>query len=355
VEARTGARSLRSRSRSRAEASVELRLGVAGCLLGVALTHLLDLRDKLEEAPYLAAMFIALIAGSSALAIWFAVGRRLRLAWALAFMCSAPVIVGYVVSRSIGLPRIEDHVGHWADPFGTASLVFEITLVGLVFPALRREVMRLAAPATFLAAGLVAGGLMLGEASNSHVGHSHHEHAGHAGHAGHARHFGMNVYTATPRQRAQAQRLVDATSAAATSRFASFGAARAAGYGFTVKSFQAQRTLDYWHITNPAYLDDGRNLDPNRPESLMYWHRRGGPPKLIAVVYRVPTSEPNPSLGGPVLQWHLHRNARGGLGRYKMSHVWLVPGMLNAFSMEMPTAELTRLYGTPANGTGTGL
>jgi hypothetical protein len=331
----------------------------------VSVTHLLDLRDKLQEAHYLAALFIVLIVGSNVLALWFGFGRRLDLAWPLAFLCGALPVVGYVISRSVGLPQIEDHVGHWADPFGTASLVFELALAALCLPRLRGAALRAAPSAIFLASGLVAGGLMLGEASNSHVGHHEHgglahDHAGHhhAGsghdHAGHAHHIGMNVYTATPGQRAQAQRLLDATRTSA-SGFASYAAARAAGYGFAMKPFVAQRQLDYWHLTNPAFLTDGRNLDPKRPESLMYWHRPKGPPVLVAVVYRVPSVEPNPTLGGPVLQWHLHRNARGGFGRYKMTHIWLLPRLVDAFSMELPAAALARTYHTPLNGTGAGL
>jgi hypothetical protein len=141
----------------------------------------------------------------------------------------------------------------------------------------------------------------------------------------------------------------------AASRFASFDAARAAGYGFTIKSFDEQKGLDYWHLTNPAYLEDGRDLDPDRPESLMYWHRKSGAPVLMAVVYRVPSGQANPALGGPILQWHLHKNAEGGFGRYKMTHLWLVPGMVDAYSMEMPATALSKRYGTPLNGTGTGL
>jgi hypothetical protein len=97
------------------------------------------------------------------------------------------------------------------------------------------------------------------------------------------------------------------------------------------------------------------NLDPDRPESLMYWHRQKGDPLLVAVVYRVPTPEPNPALGGPILQWHLHKNAEGGFGKNKMTHVWLVPGMVDAFAMEMPVTALRKRFGTPIKGTGTGL
>lgn len=93
------------------------------------------------------------------------------------------------------------------------------------------------------------------------------------------------------------------------------------------------------------------SIDPQRPESLMYWHRPDGDPVLIAVVFRVPSAEPNPVLGGP--QWHAHRG-RNGIGRWKMTHLWLLDGLRDGFAMEMPTRELNRLYGIPADGSGTG-
>ncbi|HKP90649.1 MAG TPA: hypothetical protein VJT75_11845 [Thermoleophilaceae bacterium] len=356
-------RPVRARAAQGERTSVGVRFAAIGCLVGIAVTHQLDLQDKLDEAPYLAAMFIALIVASYGLALVFAAARVIPDGvWRICALVAVGPLVGYVVSRSpIGLPQIEDHRGHWADPYGTASVVCEALLLGLSLGAVRARTLLLAPSGVFLAAGLVAGGLMLGESHNHHVGHAGHSHAGAAGaghsHAagGHARHVGMNIYTATPGQQAQGRELLERTRAVAASRFASFDRAKAAGYGFTVKSFDDQKDLDYWHLTNPTYLEDGRDLDPDRPESLMYWHRSSGAPVLVAVVYRVASSRPNPALGGPILQWHLHKNAEGGFGRYKMTHLWLVPGMVDAYSMEMPVAALSKRYGTPADGTGTGL
>jgi hypothetical protein len=101
------------------------------CLGGVAVTHLIDLPDKLDEAHYMAALFILLIAASLALLAVVVAGRRVDLALVAAGVLSAMTIAGYVLSRSVGLPQIEDHVGMWLDPDGIASLAFEATLVVL--------------------------------------------------------------------------------------------------------------------------------------------------------------------------------------------------------------------------------
>ena len=101
-------------------------------------------------------------------------------------------------------------------------------------------------------------------------------------------------------------------------------------------------------------MEDGVDLDPQRPESLMYWHRPDGDPVLIAVVFRVRSSQPNPALGGPIIQWHVHRGRGGKIGDWKMTHLWLLPGLRDGFSMEMPARKLNRRYGIPADGSGTG-
>src|SRR2546423_1392340 len=55
---------------------------------------------------------------------------------------AALTVLGYIVSRTIGLPQITNHVGHWADPWGTASLVVEAALILLAARA-RLAVVRL--------------------------------------------------------------------------------------------------------------------------------------------------------------------------------------------------------------------
>jgi hypothetical protein len=101
------------------------------CLAGIALTHVADLPDKLEEAHYMAAMFIALIVSSLVLAAALAAGYRTRDAWRAGAVLSAATLVGYVLSRSVGLPQLEDHVGMWLDPWGVAACTCEAIFIAL--------------------------------------------------------------------------------------------------------------------------------------------------------------------------------------------------------------------------------
>jgi hypothetical protein len=108
-----------------------------GALLlgGVAATHILDLPDKLAEAHYMAALFCGLIVASIALAALLLTGRAIHFAWGAAAGVSVAAIAGYVLSRSVGLPELADHVGRWADPMGIAALVCEAGLVALAVRA----------------------------------------------------------------------------------------------------------------------------------------------------------------------------------------------------------------------------
>jgi len=85
----------------------------------------------------------------------------------------------------------------------------------------------------------------------------------------------------------------------------------------------------------------------------MYWNNPDGRPVLIAYIYRVPRREPNPPEGGPLFTWHLHKNGNGSLGKRKMTHLWLLPRLEQAFAAEMPLKQLSRRYGIPEDG-GTG-
>jgi len=99
-------------------------------LAGVALIHLLDLPGKLSETPYMFFLYLALMVSSVALA-----GALIRTddtrVWAAATVLPALVIVGFVLSRTTGLPQSSDDIGNWSEPLGMASLFVEGFLVTL--------------------------------------------------------------------------------------------------------------------------------------------------------------------------------------------------------------------------------
>jgi hypothetical protein len=156
---------------------------------------------------------------------------------------------------------------------------------------------------------------------------------------------------ATKSQKAAAQKLIDDTRAG-TARYASLQTALAEGYTAPA----APGSTD--HYPNATAVLDGKILDTNRPESLMYTLTSRGP-VLVGVMYvmNVP-GEFGPEVGGCLTRWHTHLNACLSSATFQLAnelqpgetcpegtfhyipppalHVWLVdvPGGRFAFEVE---------------------
>ena len=110
------------------------RAAAAVGLAGVGLIHLLDIPGKLTQTPYMFWMYLALIVGSVLTAGALLRGSDSR-AWALAALFPLGAIVGYVLTRTVGLPQDAGDIGNWGEPLGMASLFVEglvVALSGLV-------------------------------------------------------------------------------------------------------------------------------------------------------------------------------------------------------------------------------
>ena len=99
-----------------------------GGLATVALIHLLQTPDAFSEAGYLGALFIAAAVAAVLLAAVLTQTSDRR-AWLAAGGLAALLLLGYVLSRSIGLPGFTSDIGEWAEPPGLAALVVESLLV----------------------------------------------------------------------------------------------------------------------------------------------------------------------------------------------------------------------------------
>jgi hypothetical protein len=104
-------------------------------LAGVALIHLLELQGKLEEVPYLGIGYIALIV-TSVIAAALLIHRNSRTGWILAAGAALATLVGFTLTRTVGLPQSTDDIGNWLEPMGLASLFVEAIVVAVAFYAL---------------------------------------------------------------------------------------------------------------------------------------------------------------------------------------------------------------------------
>ena len=158
----------------------------------------------------------------------------------------------------------------------------------------------------------------------------------------------------TPSQEAAASQLWRSTEAA-TRRYASLSAAVADGY---IAFNPIGDPLV--HYIKPAYMNDGKILDPEHVESLLYEASLRGP-VLVAAMYSLedPNAAP-PDVAGQVTPWHRHDDlcftsageAVGaapscpqGSATYLtpwMLHVWLVPNRYGRFAADIdPWNELS--------------
>jgi hypothetical protein len=154
-------------------------------------------------------------------------------------------------------------------------------------------------------------------------------------------------------------------------RFADPQDALAAGYLPHVNAIESVK-----HHFNPAYVTDGRVLDPARPEGLLYAYTTRGVVLVAAVYLMNHAGEPGRAVGGCLTQWHAHDTfcssdpADGKIdgvrrrgGRCPPGQVpWTAPPMLHTWVIDLPagpfaghvgaSAVFDQLHATPRPSTG---
>jgi hypothetical protein len=93
-------------------------------LVGIALIHLVELPDTLDDQAYVGGLFIAAIVSSLLLVAVLSRTDDSR-AWAATGGFAALVLIAFLLSRTTGLPGFTDYKGVWDDPSGLQSMVVE--------------------------------------------------------------------------------------------------------------------------------------------------------------------------------------------------------------------------------------
>jgi hypothetical protein len=136
--------------------------------------------------------------------------------------------------------------------------------------------------------------------------------------------------------------------------------AAAAGFDMhTARRAAGDKTPHYLHAENRRFAADGRYLDPERPEALIYANVPGHPLLLIGVMFSMPRGVHGPSPAGSITRWHFHRVCtRGNLRGLtpladgscprgetlregsEMLHVWFTEDLRSAYAIHAPEPEL---------------
>jgi hypothetical protein len=109
-------------------------VAIAG-LIGIALIHLLELQHKYQEVKYLGIGYFFLIVGC-VVAGAMLVHANSRLGWMITFGAALATLVGYSLTRTVGLPQSSDDIGNWLEPIGLSSIFIEAIVTAVAGYAL---------------------------------------------------------------------------------------------------------------------------------------------------------------------------------------------------------------------------
>jgi uncharacterized membrane protein HdeD (DUF308 family) len=108
--------------------------GVALILVTGAI-HFIDAPGSFGDATYKGLLFLA--NGIAAIIAAFGIHRgERRWGWGLGVLVAGGALVGYVISRTIGLPGLAPDI--WLEPLGMLSLIVEAAFI-VLFVQSRRE------------------------------------------------------------------------------------------------------------------------------------------------------------------------------------------------------------------------
>jgi uncharacterized membrane protein YfcA len=101
----------------------------------VGLIHLINSPEDLQEGSYTGVLYLANFFGALAAAVGIYRGKRWG--WVLGFLVAGGAFVGYVISRTVGLPGLPVET-EWLEPLGVLSLVVEALFVGVLLAIFAR-------------------------------------------------------------------------------------------------------------------------------------------------------------------------------------------------------------------------
>ncbi len=112
-------------------------LAAAGAVTEAA-AHIPVTEAHLHEAPYIGIGFVLLTVAGFLLSELLLI-RDSHAVWVSTAVVSTLALLGYLLSRTIGLPQIHDDIGNWTDALGLVAITGEaLMLAASVLHLLRR-------------------------------------------------------------------------------------------------------------------------------------------------------------------------------------------------------------------------
>jgi hypothetical protein len=314
----------------------------------------------------------------------FAVTAALQIGWgALALVRSgtpvslagvavnAGAIGGWVLAKTSGIGFV-DGLDAKEDPQFADTLAAGLAAVAVIgaLLALARRVDWVARPRPALvgAAALATLALavpgMVSTGNHSHAGgHGHDDEAAGHGHGGEAGHDHAEMaepkpYDATlpvdlggtpgvtADQQAEAEELVTET-LETLPKFADWTTLEAQGW-YSI----GDGITGHEHFINWPLLDDGREFDPDYPESLVYEVDRTGEKKLVAAMFmleRGVSLDDAPDIGGDLIQWHEHNDIcyRGEENKWRIGALAAPPAECPPGTFRTGQSPMVHVWITP--------
>jgi hypothetical protein len=304
-----------------------IRIWVAWLLGTTAAVHL-ALPLGHYDGPLLAIGFLASGVGYAWLAMRALEGRSWRL-------MSAPLLIATLIAylSVVGTGREEP------DQVGIATALVELAALGFCLvpsrePVRPRRFKRFAGSAGTVFSAFVVGAVVWVGSFAAHTGDHQHAHVARA-------QAGVIMRPASDQHptfaQEQAADLLATATRTGTQRYATLDAAIAAGY-----ELPKVRTGMAVHLENKAFTRDGRVLDPQRPETLVF-AIDGGRATLLGALFQLERAGvAGPEPGGPVTRWHAHNICLTALppGFGIVSPFGTCP----AFSVNLTTPEMMHVW-----------
>jgi hypothetical protein len=246
-----------------------------------------------------AACAVAQVLVGAAVAVAPGKGRRALVSLAVVNLACA---AAWAISRTTGLALVAALAE--PEPVGTQDLVAALLAVGasgaaLLALAAKPRRLGLAASPIWVVALVPT---MIGMTA----GHVHGQHDA-DGLAGHPIFVGADTSDASEAQLSTAKDLIERTRRAAHRQFPDVESLRRAGYRSIGDGFPI---TPYEHFIQPDYMHDGRELDPERIESIVV-QGIGESTRIVSTMYILEpgkTMAHVPDIAGELTTWHDHQN-----------------------------------------------